>query len=138
MAVAADSHRDFLIPKRAVLRPARQRIGFPIQMLCVYSFVIRIISQIYEHFNLLRVFLPHFSLRIDLSQRIKKGMKFAKISRPIHGETQAVTGIFYGNQSLGRDTCIIIGHAHLIRHKRIGIAVKKNHRQAAVPHGLNG
>ena len=44
MAVAADSHRDFLIPEQALFRSARQRDGVP--MLCVYSLSLPIIAQI--------------------------------------------------------------------------------------------
>jgi hypothetical protein len=39
MAVATDSHRDFLIPEHPVSRDARQRTDFSIPMNCVYSFV---------------------------------------------------------------------------------------------------
>ena len=47
MAVAADSHRNFLIPAHTVLRYARQRMEVTIQMLCVYSFVTVIIAQFF-------------------------------------------------------------------------------------------
>ena len=40
MAVAADSHRDFLTPEHAIQSHARQRIPNGIQMNCVYSFAI--------------------------------------------------------------------------------------------------
>ena len=40
MAVAADSHRDFLTPEHAIRSHARQRIPNGIQMNCVYSFAI--------------------------------------------------------------------------------------------------
>ncbi len=43
MAVAADSHRDFLIPEHTVLQYARH-------MNCIYSFVFNIIAYIYEIF----------------------------------------------------------------------------------------
>ena len=49
MAVAADSHRNFLIPEHTVLQYARQRILLYIQILCVYSFVAPIIPHCCEY-----------------------------------------------------------------------------------------
>ena len=45
MAVAADSHRNFLIPEYAVLQHTRQPARNVARMICLYSFAKSIISQ---------------------------------------------------------------------------------------------
>ena len=67
MAVAADSHRDFLIPERADKRYARQRNEYA-SMTCVYSFVVR---QLYHGQKTFVKFHRHY-LRTTFCQTLGK------------------------------------------------------------------